>query len=316
MIGAPQPSVDRFRASWDRLARPEHDSRMLVALSGGPDSTALLLLAHAAFGDRCYAATVDHGLRPESAAEAAHAASICSRLSVSHATLSAAPIAGGNLQANARAVRYRLLAEHSEAIGAHWIATAHHADDQLETMLMRLNRGSGVAGLAAIRAVEGRVVRPLLGWRRAELAAIVAAADIHPVNDPSNRDDRFDRARLRKRLGDIDWLDPLAASRSAAALQDAEAALAWAADRLDPERIRRTPQAAVLDARDLPAELRRRLVIRCLLHVDATASPRGEALTRIIAQLEADERAMLGAVLVTPAGANWTFGKAPARRSG
>jgi tRNA(Ile)-lysidine synthase len=93
-----------------------------------------------------------------------------------------------------------------EREGLDALATAHHADDQAETLLARLNRGSGVAGLAGVRArgiVPGTrlpLIRPLLGWRRADLGEVVAAAGLTPVQDPSNSDDRFDRARIRKAL--------------------------------------------------------------------------------------------------------------------
>ena len=314
MSAVDQRGVARFRADWARLTTSA-GGPVLIAFSGGPDSTALLLLAQAAFGSAVYAVTVDHALRPESAQEADQAAAICAERNIAHTTLTAGPITAGNLQARAREARYALLNAHADAIGARWIATAHHADDQLETMLMRLNRGSGVAGLAAIRALDGRIVRPLLGWRRSELAAIVELAGVDPVTDASNGDSRFDRARLRKRLCDVDWLDPLAAANSAAALQEAEAALAWMVDRLAAERIRHTAAGAVLDPRDLPAELRRRLTLRCLIDLDPGARPRGEALTRLIARLEAGGQAVLGSLLVACEGADWAFRPAPPRRA-
>src|SRR5436190_1867521 len=168
----------RFRADLDRLglgaARP-----FGVAVSGGPDSLALLLLANAAFPGLIHAATVDHGLRAESADEAETVAAICARMGVPHAILSAGMVATSNVQAAARARRYDLLAWWAEENGLACILTAHHLDDQAETLLMRLLRGSGLAGLAGIRARQDRpvpVLRPLLGWRRAELEVIVLAA--------------------------------------------------------------------------------------------------------------------------------------------
>jgi tRNA(Ile)-lysidine synthase len=143
-----------------------------VAVSGGPDSLALLLLAHAAMPGLVEAATVDHGLRSESADEAAFVAEICGKLGVPHATLKVT-VGAGNLQAEARAARYAALAGWMAERGLAALATAHHADDQAETLILRLNRGSGVAGLAGVRArglVPGTrlpLLRPLLGWRRA-----------------------------------------------------------------------------------------------------------------------------------------------------
>lgn len=193
----------------------------------------MLLLAHAACGpERIAAATVDHGLRPESADEAAFVADLCRELGVGHAVLTV-EVDGGNMQANARAARYLALGHwHDQArVGA--VMTAHHADDQAETLLMRLNRGSGVAGLAGIRASAeipgwgGTLLRPLLRWRKSELEDIVAAAGINPVIDPSNSDEQFDRARVRRFLGEQDWIDPGALATSAEHLQDAWRAIEW-----------------------------------------------------------------------------------------
>jgi tRNA(Ile)-lysidine synthase len=177
------------------------------------------------------AATVDHGLRPEAASEAAMVAQVCARLGVPHETIAVA-VAAGNLQTQAREARYDALCRSFGTRGAEVFATAHHADDQAETLLMRLNRGSGLAGLAGVRARrvivgesplgEYLLVRPLLHWRRAELAQIVSAAGIEPVSDPSNEDPAFDRARMRQALAALPWLDPLAVARSAELLQQAE----------------------------------------------------------------------------------------------
>ena len=209
---------------------------MGLAVSGGPDSLALLLLANAAFAGQVEAATVDHGLRAENADEAAVVAHICREMGVEHRVLRV-EVAAGNLQAEARIARYTALAGWLEERKLAALATAHHGDDQAETLLLRLNRGSGVAGLAGVRArgvVPGTAIpllRPLLGWRRGELADIVAAAGLAPAQDPSNTDDRFDRARLRKVLARAGWLDIPALAASAAHLADADAALDWAARR-------------------------------------------------------------------------------------
>lgn len=224
--------IARFRADCEPYCG--HKSAFLVALSGGPDSIALLLLAKLAGIGAVHAATVDHGLRAASAEEARFCAEICARLDVPHHILTVA-IDPGNIQSQARAARYRALGDWMEEIGAKVLMTAHHADDQAETLLMRLNRASGVSGLAGIQRVGpmpksgGTVFRPLLQWRKAELEQIVTDAGIEAVRDPTNEDDRFDRARMRKALGDADWLDPLRLARSVSHLQDADAALEeWA----------------------------------------------------------------------------------------
>ena len=315
--------VARFARDLAALAKPA--APLLVAVSGGPDSVALLLLAHAALGDRCSAATVDHGLRPESAAEAAWVAELCAARGVPHATLTAAlPDRAGrttNLSARARELRYRLLDEHADAIGAADIATAHHADDQAETLIMRLNRGAGVAGLAGVRARSGRIVRPLLGWRHAELVELCAAQGIVPIDDPSNVDDRFDRARLRKKLAGVDWLDTGRICASATALGDADDAIGWMVDRLAAQLCHRDTAGITLSVPfDLPFELRRRLVERCVADIDTMASLRGQTVVAAVRALESSRPAMLGNVSCQPAQnsgttATWRFSQAPPRRS-
>lgn len=310
---------DRFAADLARLCDPARD-RVLVAVSGGPDSVALLLLAHALLGDRCVAATVDHGLRPEAADEAGWVASLCAGRGIAHRVLRGTlPDRTGhtaNLSARARALRYALLEAAADDAGATHIATAHHADDQVETLVMRLNRGAGVSGLAGVRSASGRVIRPLLGWRRAELAAIVAAAGIDPVQDPSNVSDRFDRARLRKALATVDWLDPARVAASAAALADAEDAIGWMVHQLGTERIAAAGDFLSLDPAGLPVELVRRLTRLCVRRIDAHAEIRGSALVRMVKALESGETAMLGGVVAAPVpGGGWRFAKAPPRRS-
>ena len=243
----PLEAVDRFTSELDRLWPAEErelaravyppDAPVLgLAVSGGPDSLALLLLAAAALPGGVHVASVDHGLRAEAAAEVALVESVCDALDVPFTALDVR-VVGGNLQARARAARYAALAQwaRDEQLGA--IATAHHADDQAETLLMRLARGSGLSGLAGVRAMQGidplelgeamTVLRPLLGWRKAELEAIVAASGIAPVRDPSNEETRFDRVRVRQHLAQHTWLDPHALATSAEHLGEAWRAIEW-----------------------------------------------------------------------------------------
>lgn len=308
----PAEAVERFRSDLAALGC-EAPNGLGVAVSGGPDSLALLLLARAALPGRVKAATVDHGLRPEAADEAAFVAKLCTRLGVVHETLRPVMPITGNLQSAARQARYALLEDWRGSRSLDWLATAHHADDQAETLLMRLNRGSGVAGLSGVRAVNMRVVRPLLGWRRSELVAIVAGCGIDPVTDPSNSDDRFDRVRLRRQLCQAEWIDAGAVARSAAALAEAEVALEWAAERLWTERAVPFGDGIRLDPEGLPAELRRRLVRRALGHFALGAAPRGDALGRFIEALEAGETTTLAGVM-GHGGPIWELGPAPPRR--
>jgi tRNA(Ile)-lysidine synthase len=297
--------------------------RIALAVSGGPDSLALLLLAQAAFPGRLAAATVDHGLRPESRAEAEAVAGLCGELGVAHSVLTAkVEPAGQGLQSAARAARYAALARWMDDRGLGLLLTAHHCDDQAETLLMRLNRGSGVAGLAGVRAagtVPGtggriRLGRPLLGWRRSELGAIVDLAGVEAALDPSNEDDSYDRVRLRRRLGEAAWLRPEALARSAALLAEAEAALEWTADRLFAERAMAGEEAVILQPGGLPPELLRRLVLRCLRHFDPNANPRGEKLADFIATLRSGGTATLCGVKGR-GDDPWRFDAAPPRRT-
>jgi tRNA(Ile)-lysidine synthase len=319
MAAAPSPDlVLRFRTDLEALVGPAE--KLAIAVSGGPDSLALLLLAHAAFPGRIHAATVDHGLRPESAAEAAAVARLCVELEVPHRAL---PVrverSGDGLQAAAREARYAALAGWMAGEGLDLLLTAHHGDDQAETLLMRLNRGSGVAGLAGVRAVGPmpggglRLCRPLLGWRRRELEAIVAEAGIEAAQDPSNRDERFDRARLRRQMGEAPWLDAASLARSAALLAEAETALEWTAGQLFAARAEAGEGLATLRPDGLPPELLRRLVLRCLRRIAPAARPRGDQLHALVERLRAGGEGTLCGVKAS-GGETWRFELAPPRR--
>lgn len=291
--------------------------RLGLAVSGGGDSLALLLLAHAACPGAVAAATVDHGLRAESGAEARAVAQICARLGVPHAILRVS-VPPGNVQAAARQERYRALGAWAAEARLDALATAHQADDQAETLLMRLNRGSGVAGLAGVRArgvVEGvpvPVIRPVLGWRRAELAQLVAAAGLMAVDDPSNADDRFDRVRMRKALADVGWLNHPGLSASAANLADADAALDWAAEREWREQVE-WRQGSALYRPAAPRAVALRVLARIIAAL-GDGPPRGQALARMYQALHAGRAATLSGVAARPLREGWRFRKAPPRR--
>ena len=311
--------IDRFRREVETLTGTPAE-RLGVAVSGGPDSLALLLLAAAACPGRVEAATVDHRLRPENAAEAAFVASVCEDLAVPHATLSEAePISGASLQAQARALRYGLLADWAERRGLAAFATAHHMDDQAETVLMRLARGSGVAGLAAIRARRNAgalaILRPLLGWRREELAAIVAAAGLKPVDDPSNRSDAHDRTRFRALLAKSVLLPAPRLAAAAAHLSEAEEALAWAAEREWSERASSRDGDIKLDLTGLPPDLFRRLAARAIEEVRRGEGEwRRDKLAGALAEALRSGHATLAGVAIA-SGAVWRFSPEPPRRS-
>ena len=185
---------------------------LVLAVSGGPDSTALMWLAARWRGGlerppRLVAVTIDHGLRKESAEEARAVARLAKMLNVAHVTLrwsGRKPKTG--IQEAARNARYRLLSQEAHRQNAMHILTAHTQDDQAETVLFRLARGSGVGGLTGMRRLDGipvaaakpaHLVRPLLDIPKARLIATLKAAKISYVTDPSNADPRFTRPRFR-----------------------------------------------------------------------------------------------------------------------
>jgi tRNA(Ile)-lysidine synthase len=313
----PRDLIDRFRRDLQALtgAAPE---RLAVAVSGGPDSLALLLLAHAAAPGQVVAATVDHRLRPENAEEARLAARVCASLGVPHAILSAdAPPAGASVQALARALRYRLLAGWAQGCGALFLATAHHVDDQAETVLMRLARGAGVAGLSGVRPArpEGEVtlVRPLLGWRRSELAPIVEGAGVVPVDDPSNRSGAYDRTAFRVLLDGNGILSSPRIAAAASHLREAEEALAWAADREWQARAEVDVSGISLNVAGLPPELLRRLVARAVETLTDSDWRRDKLATALDA-LRRGEASTIAGLRILP-GALWRFEHAPPRRT-
>lgn len=310
----------RFAVGLDALVEP--GVRIGVAVSGGPDSLALLLLAAEARPNLVEAATVDHGLRPDSAAEAAMVADLCRRLAIPHATLTAAwtepPTSA--IQARAREARYALLEQWARDRGLDAVLTAHHADDQAETLLMRLDRSAGIGGLAGARASRPlgtdcrvRLVRPLLSWRRSELAHIVEQAGLQPVDDPSNRDPRHERSRARAFLQGQGWPDALAIASSASHLAEAEEALAFSASALFAERVRIAGQSATFAAAGLPKEHRRRLMLR-LFAALGESPPRGPDLERAMAMLSAGKRCTLGGLMLT-GGPLWRADPVPPRRT-
>lgn len=318
--------IARFEADWIGAAggAPSDTNRAGIAVSGGADSVALLLLACAAFPGQVRAATVDHGLRPEAAEEARGVGALCARLGVAHMVLRPPPgsFARGNVQDRARAVRYRCLAAWAASAGLRWVGIAHQQDDLAETFLMRARRGAGLTGLAAMQPLRplepgagtSLLVRPLLGWSRGELAACVAAAGIVPVEDPSNVHPRFDRSRMRALLAATPELSPARLARAAGNLRDAEAALSWIADREWQARAECGEGGILLDTAGLPRELVRRLAGRAIAALGSAAPLRGSGLDRLIAAVDAGQVATLSGVVVRP-GQRWRFAPAPPHRS-
>jgi tRNA(Ile)-lysidine synthase len=306
--------VARFAADRARLW-PE-GTRAGLAVSGGPDSLALLLLAHATVPAGQFAvATVDHGLRAQSADEACAVAAICAARGIAHATLPIALERGPAVQERARQARYRALGLWCNDQGLAALVTAHHADDQAETMVMRLNRGAGLRGLAAMRAqarVPGHalpLLRPLLGWRRAELVALVAASEVAPADDASNRDLRFERARVREGLARAPWLDAAGLALAADHLGEADAALDWAAARVPLE----CSGGVTMLEPGLPRALALRVLERVIAQLGGTV-PRGRDLARWHDRIAGGAVATLAGVRGDGRARPWRFSAAPPHR--
>ncbi len=304
----------RFTEALRRLGAGE--GRILLAVSGGPDSLAMLLLAHQAVPERILAVTVDHGLRPEATAEADYVATLCAKRQIQHRILRPGQPITGNLQSAARAARYALLAQAADESSCALIATAHHADDQLETLLMRMARGSGVDGMSGIRPRNGRIIRPVLEFCKSELEEICQAAGIEPVRDPSNDDAEFDRVAIRQWLASAPHpFDAQRTNRTAAALHDAGTALLWMTEQLSGTRINEIDDVIQCDPSDLPHELQRRLALAALAIIDPDLRLRGDTLERLVADLISGKTSTVGNILCE-GGKHWRFSPAPPRRNG
>ncbi|MEM6939637.1 MAG: tRNA lysidine(34) synthetase TilS [Pseudomonadota bacterium] len=278
---------------------PHPPKAMGVAVSGGSDSMALLHLLR----DFCmaqkvqlHAVTVNHSLRDEAAGEAETVAQHCAQLKVPHDTLVWEGWNGhGNLQEAARDARYKSMAEWAHDHQIDTIAMGHTADDQAETMLMRLARRSGVDGLSGMnmRSLREGInwVRPLLRSRRAILRSYLTERGISWIDDPSNEDARFDRVRIRKAL---EILEPLGVdadvlSEVANHMLEARKALDWQTFLASKHIATIEAGAVVLDETILrlqPDEIQRRLMVKAISWVgSAVQPPRMQAVANLMEAL-------------------------------
>ena len=257
-----------------------NDARSLVvAVSGGPDSTALLWLAarwrtSLKRGPQLLAVTVDHGLRAESGREARAVKALAASLDIPHITMRwSGPKPATGVAAAAREARYALLVKAARKARASHILTAHTQDDQAETFLMRLSRGSGLAGLAAMASASARenivLARPLLDVPKARLIATLRKAGVDFADDPTNRDPAYARPRWRQLMPQLasEGMDAHTIARLVARVARANDALDGVADRAfavllqrDLRKERDVMQGA--DFLSLPAEIRVRLLQR------------------------------------------------------
>jgi tRNA(Ile)-lysidine synthase len=311
-------------AEFDRLMRAvgpfEPRPRVAVAVSGGSDSMALTLLA-ARWAERRGGAitgiTVDHGLRPEAAAEARQVGRWLRARGVAHYILRWRPPAGalsGGVQSAARAARYDLLTEWCRQHGVLHLALAHQQEDQAETLMLRLARGSGLDGLAAMAPIAERagvrLIRPLLPIARARLRATLLADQQRWIDDPSNDDPAHARIRMRKLLPAL-AAEGLGAARLAAtaahlgraraAIDDAVADLLAEAAAIFPAGYLRLDPVVL---RAAPIEVSLRALAHCLMVVGGGEyAPRLDRLERLHGKVQADTLgggATLAGCLVIP----------------
>ncbi len=289
-----------FARAIERLGPFEKHPRLAVAVSGGADSLALTLFAASwarKRGGRLTALTVDHGLRPEAAAEARRVGRWLRARGIEHRIIAwrgAKPVA--NVQAAARAARYALLSGWCARHGVLHLLLAHHADDQAETYLLRLARGSGVDGLAAMAPMHElpsvRMLRPLLGVPRARLEGSLRRAGQGWIDDPTNRDRDHARVRMRQLLPALseEGLTGPRLARTAGRLARARAALETAvADTLAETVMLHPAGFCLLDREKLrapPPEIALRVLARVLRTVSGAAyPPRLENLERLLGEL-------------------------------
>ena len=315
---------------------------LILAVSGGPDSNALMVLAARwrkalKSGPKLIAVTVDHRLRPEAKREAAAVQRLARKLGVAHRILrwtGRKPSAG--LQQAARNARYRLLAKAAQDASARHVVTAHTLDDQAETVLIRLTRGSGLSGLAAMARVaplpaageaEISLVRPLIEVPKARLLATLRRAGVAFANDPSNRDPRFTRARLRSAMPILEREGLNAARlallarrvRRAEAALEAMAADAWAELAPGPWAATGPIEFPAGSYAELPAEVALRLLGRAVASVGDEGPVELGKLEALYAALAASSGAVrfrrtLAGASVTRNGDRLIVERAPPRR--
>lgn len=290
-----------------------------VALSGGGDSMALLHLVKAWAGERrVLAATVDHGLRPESAAEAERAGQAAITLGIPHFILPWRDHGPGNLMANAREARLRLLSAWAREHGLQAILLGHTLDDQAETVLMRLGRGAGVDGLSGMsesRFAQGVLwLRPMLSVSRDALRDWLEAREIGWIDDPSNDNEKYERVRLRKAMTTL-GIAPEQLAQTAENMVSARDALQYYAAQAVVQT--RADRGSLIlqcaDFIDTPEEIRRRILAASLRWMTGAAyTPRRDKIAQALGAIAALARVTLEGVIVETRGDSLHFIREPA----
>lgn len=307
----------QVRASLDRLAG--NFPALGIAVSGGGDSTALMhFTAEWADQRRIMVATVDHDLRPDSADEAQKVARAANLLGFQHDTLLWNHIhAKGNLQANARQARLKLLSAWARQHDLHAVLLGHTCDDQAETVAMRLARGAGVdglAGMAECRESDGvHWIRPMLKIRRAELREWLKGRSIAWIDDPSNQNEDFDRIRIRNAISAF-GVEPESLSQSADHIREARDVLAHYSAEVATGAAARNG-SLFLPAEPFhkaPAEIRRRLLIAgCRWVTGAGYPPRRDATLYAVNAVTDGSRVTLDGTLIEQRNGHICFYREP-----
>jgi tRNA(Ile)-lysidine synthase len=297
-----------IRTSLDRLAGDL--PAIGLAVSGGGDSVAMMhIAADWAKGRRIMVATVDHGLRAESAAEAQTVGRAARQLGLPHATLLwQRDNLTGNLMAQARDARLRLLSGWAQRNDLPAVCLGHTADDVAETLVMRLERGSGIDGLAAMAAwrdaFEMRWLRPMLDVGRDPLRDWMRERDIGWIDDPSNDNAQYDRVRIRQTIKTL-GLDVSGLARSAEHIAEARAALSDYALLVarDVQFERGSLSLPLADLREAPPEIRRRILVAgCRWVTGADYPPRRATLIHALEAMMASGKVTLDGVMLSPSG--------------
>lgn len=316
MTGDKQTGARALQALIDGHFSQNLPQRLGVAVSGGSDSLALLVLLHgmgATDGPELHAVTVDHGLRKESAAEAKEVARICAGLDVAHDTLNWTGWDGqGNLPDQARRARYRLMAGWAEEHDIKDIVIGHTANDQAETFLMRLGREAGVDGLSAMAGAwqvgSTTFHRPLLQANREALRDILRARGFEWVEDPSNDDAAYARVRARQVLKTLAPLGISIGGLSSVAqhMRDVRRTLYTYVLQAAQDLVRLQAGDLLIDMAGmnaLPPEISRRLMQAALRWVSgADYVPRGRAMNSLMQAIAAGKDMSLSGCLILSAG--------------
>lgn len=318
---------DRFATDLNKLHPFPPAMTIGLAVSGGGDSMALLDLTAEWAAPRSVnlkVASVNHGLRPDAAAEIALVAARCHALGLPHETLDwEGNGQSGNLQANARQARQRLINNWAQSHAIKVILTGHTLDDLGETFLMRLARGSGVDGLAAMR--QSRLIgdilwlRPLLRFNRQELRDWLVENHLTWADDPSNEDPRFDRVRFRQKMPELAalGLTPERLSATAAHMARAAEALGYQTSELARQCAALTPEGALeIDWKPLraaPDDIQLRLLAGAIRYIaQSPYRPRFDALTGTFEALQQGRQKTLAGTVLTLQDATLTIRREPA----